>query len=71
MGCFVKIKLQIMIINIIYKKIKFNKDNRIIEANRISPIKILKLKSSSRLNNHTNDLSQIENEKFILIYNYL
>ena len=60
-----------MIINIIYKKIKFNKDNRIIEANRISPIKILKLKSSSRLNNHTNDLSQIENEKFILIYNYL
>jgi hypothetical protein len=60
-----------MIINIIYKKIKFNKDNRIIEANRISPIKILKLKSSSRLNNNTNDLSQIENEKFILIYNYL
>lgn len=51
-------------------KIKFNDDNRIKEANRIlSPTRILKVNSSSLSN--IVDLSQLETEKFILVYKNL
>ena len=51
-------------------KIKFNDDTRIKEANRIlSSTRILKANSNSLSN--IGDLSQLETEKFILVYKHL
>ena len=51
-------------------KIKFNQDNRIEEVNRLlSPTRILKIESSVLKN--IEDLNQLEQDKFILVYKNL
>ena len=51
-------------------KIKFNQDNRIEEVNRLlSPTRILKIESSILKN--VEDLNQLEQDKFILVYKNL
>ncbi len=51
-------------------KIKFNQDNRIEEVNRLlSPTRILKIESSVLKN--VEDLNQLEQDKFILVYKNL